>query len=170
MRAEKSPRSRYAGLAGAAAVATLLLGVGGAGSQVVTPPSTGFEYAVKFICGATPATNPGVVARGVYFTAINVHNPGKEGTEFTKKFAIALPGEKAGRISPFFLTPLGPDQALEIDCPDIGRHLDVSGFVKGFAVIQSKVELDVVAVYTAAGSATGTVVALDTERVPARKY
>jgi hypothetical protein len=170
MRAEKSSRSAYGGLATAAVAATLLLGIGGAGSQVVTPPSTGFEYAVKFICGATPASNPGVVARGIYFTAINVHNPGKEGTEFTKKFAIALPGEKAGRVSQFFLAALKPDEALEIDCPDIGRHLDVSGFVKGFAVIQSKVELDVVAVYTAAGTATGTVTALEMERVPARKY
>src|SRR5262249_31994349 len=166
-----SRRSRYAVLAGAAAVATLLLGIGGAGSQVVTPPpSPGFEYAVKFICGATPATSPGVVARGVYFTAINVHFPGKASVQFTKKFAIALPGEKAGRISPFFKAALKSDEAMEIDCPDIMRHLDASGFVKGFAVIQSKVELDVVAVYTAAPSATGTVVALHTERVPARKY
>ena len=170
MRAEKSARNSYAGLAGAAAVATLLLGIGGADSQVVTPPPTGFEYAVKFICGATPATNPGLVARGMYFTAINVHYPGKDNTEFTKKFAIALPGEKAGRVSPFFLAALKGDEALEIDCPDILRHLDAGGFVKGFAVIQSKVELDVVAVYTAAASATGTVVALHTERVPARKY
>ena len=170
MRAEESRRSRYAGLVGAAAVATLVLGIGGAGSQVITPPATGFEYAVKFICGATPASNPGVVARGAYYTAINVHNPSKEGIEFTKKFAIALPGEKAGRVSQYFSAPLKPDEALEIDCPDIMRHLDAGGFVKGFAVIQSKVELDVVAVYTAAPALTGTVVALETERVPARKY
>jgi hypothetical protein len=170
MRAVKSSTRVSPWLGVCALSATLLLGIEGAGSQVVTPPATGFEYAVKFICGATPATNPGLVARGVYFTAINVHYPGKDSVEFTKKFAIALPGEKAGRVSPFFSAALKGDEALEIDCPDIMRHLDVSGFVKGFAVIQSKVELDVVAVYTAAPSATGTVVALETERVPARKY
>jgi len=169
---EKSTGNSYAGLAGAAAVATLLLGIGGAGSQVITPPPTGFEYAVKFICGLSPPTEGQalVVARGFYLTAINVHNPGKEPIEFAKKFAIALPGEKAGRISPYAAAVLKPDEALEIDCADIMRHLDAGGFVKGFAVLQSKVELDVVAVYTAAGAPTGTVTALEMERVPARKY
>jgi hypothetical protein len=172
MRSHQPSNRMLRSVAGAVASAALVLSAGGAGSQQVTPPPTGFEYAVKFICGiATPPQGqPVVVARGAYFTAINVHNPGKEGVEFTKKVAIALPGEKAGRISPFFATVLKGDEALEIDCQDILRHLDASGFVKGFAVIQSKVELDVVAVYTAAPSATGTVTALEMERVPARKY
>lgn len=172
MRTETSARSTYGGLATAAVAATLVLGIEGAGSQQVQPPPTGFEYAVKFICGATPQQNQQpVVARGAYYTAINVHNPSKENIDFTKKFAIALPGEKAGRISRYFTAALKADEALEIDCPDIAQHLD-SGtqFVKGFAVIQSKVELDVVVVYTAAPNAGGTVAALEIERVPARKY
>lgn len=159
----------WAGVVGAVA---FVLSLGGAGSQQVQPPPTGFEYAVKFICGATPQQNQQpVVARGAYYTAINVHNHSKENIDFTKKFAIALPGEKAGRISRYFTAALKADEALEIDCPDIAQHLD-SGtqFVKGFAVIQSKVELDVVAVYTAAPNAGGTVAALEIERVPARKY
>jgi len=160
-------------LAGAVAIAALALSAGEAGSQPVPPPG-GFEYAVKVICGpALPIKgqpDPGVVAHGVYYTAINVHNPGKEPVEFVKKIAQALPGEKAGRVSRFVSASLKPDEALEIDCPDILRILDFGGFLKGFAVIQSKTELDVVAVYTAAPSATGTVAVLEMERVPARKY
>jgi hypothetical protein len=172
MQAEESVRTRYGRLRTGVVFAALLLGIASAGGQQVTPPPIGFEYAVKFICGISPPAEgqPLVVARGFYLTAINVHNPGKEPVEFAKKFAIALPGEKAGRISPYAAAILKPDEALEIDCADIMRHLDAGGFVKGFAVLQSKVELDVVAVYTAAAAPNGTVAALETERVPARKY
>jgi CARDB len=122
------------------------------------------QYAVKFICGKSEGT---VVAPGQYFTAINVHNPNEAALAFRKKFAVALPGERPGRVSQFFDARLGPDQAFEIDCPDILRRLDMNGFVKGFAVIESPQELDVVAVYTAAG-ATGRVETMEIERVKPR--
>jgi hypothetical protein len=175
MRSHRSSNRMPRPLAGAVACAALVLSAGGAGSQQpVTPPPAGFEYAVKFICGAAipgkGQPDPGVVAHGFYYTAINVHNPGKEPVEFVKKFAQALPGEKAGRVSRFFSAGLKPDEALEIDCPDILKLFDFNGFLKGFAVIQSKTELDVVAVYTAAPAPTGTVVTLELERVPYRKY
>jgi hypothetical protein len=128
-----------------------------------------FQYAVKFICGRSDGE---AVAPGVYYTAINVHNPTDTAAGFRKKFAVALPYERSTRPTDFFDARLGPDEALEIDCPDIVRHLRQAGmegeFFKGFAVIQSKVELDVVAVYTAAG-ADGQVETLHTERVPARQ-
>jgi hypothetical protein len=128
-----------------------------------------FEYAVKIICGRTDG---GAVAAGVYYTAINIHNPTNTTITFRKKFAVALPSEQAGPRTDFISTELRPDHALEIDCPDIVRHLrdaHIDGdFFKGFAVIQSKVELDVVAVYTAAGIG-GQVKTLHTERVPARQ-
>ena len=58
------------------------------------------------------------------------------------------------------------DQALEIDCPDILEHAGVQNkFLKGFVVIQSALELDVVAVYTAA---EWHVESMHTERVPYR--
>src|SRR5437763_6370504 len=124
-----------------------------------------FQYAVKFVCGKTDGP---VVAPGQYFTAINVHNPNDHGFGFRKKFAIALPSEKVGRVSKFFDTKLGPDEAFEIDCPDILRHLDAQGFVKGFAVLETRAELDVVAVYTAAGS-TGRVETMHIERYTPRR-
>ena len=125
---------------------------------------TGFEYVVKFVCGEGDAR---VVAKGQYYTAINVHNPNDGVLVFKKKFAIALPSEKAGKVSKFFDAKLGPDEAFEIDCPDIFKHTETRGFVKGFAVIQSERELDVVAVYTAAG-ASGAVETMDVEHVKGR--
>lgn len=130
-----------------------------------------FQYAVKFVCGKSDGR---VVAPGSYWTAINVHNPANRRIVLRKKFAVALPNEKAGPVYPspssFFEAILGPDEALEIDCEDILQHLppQVDALLKGFAVIECEVELDVVAVYTAAG-ADGQVETLDTERVSPRR-
>jgi hypothetical protein len=124
-----------------------------------------FQYAAKFICGTGDGR---VVASGTYFTAINVHNPGDDAAVFRKKVAIALPNEKPGPVSRLFDAKLGPDEAFEIDCPDIFRHAPQRGeFLKGFIVIETDVELDVVAVYTAAG-ASRRIETLEIERVPAR--
>jgi CARDB len=122
------------------------------------------QYAVKFVCGKP---NTPVAAPGLYFTAINVHNPARQPVAFKKKIAVALPGEKAGPVTPFFDVKLGPDEALEIDCPDILKHARARDFLKGFVVIETSFELDVVAVYTAAGSIR-QVETLFLERVPPR--
>ena len=135
------------------------------------------EYAVKFVCGTQTTKNVAVVAPGVYFTAINVHNPSKEGVKFKKKVAIALSAEKGGPISALVDAGLSSDQAFEIDCPDILKivgpeilkGLGNPTFLKGFVVIQSAIELDVVTVYTAAGTASGPVSAMEISRAPARK-
>ncbi len=133
-----------------------------------------FEYAVKFVCGSPPDVAAPPVAPGRYFTAINVHNPGDRPIGFRKKFAIALPGERVGPISKFFDARLGPDEAFEIDCADILQAFgprQQQRLMKGFAVIQlfdTTAALDVVVVYTAAGS-TGRVETMDVERVPARR-
>lgn len=129
--------------------------------------SPAFQYAAKFVCGKSAGE---VVARGVYFTAVNVHNPTYEVIRFRKKIAVALPGEKPGPVSKFFDAKLGPDQALEIDCRDIFEHAETKAdFLKGFVVIESDVELDVVTVYTASGK-DGQVETLHTERVPPRRF
>jgi hypothetical protein len=66
--------------------------------------------------------------------------------------------EPPGRVTPFHKATLKPDAALEIDCPDLANFFCPIGeppicidfiFIKGFVVIDSPVELDVVAVYTA---------------------
>jgi hypothetical protein len=128
----------------------------------------GFQYAVKFVCGKSEQRIP-VVAPGEYFTAINVHNPNATAVGMRKKFAIALPGEKAGPISKFFDARLAPDEAFEIDCLDIFQLTSsTASFIKGFAVIETPQELDIVAVYTAAGR-SGGVETMDVETVQPRR-
>jgi hypothetical protein len=143
----------------------IVLGAGEAASQ-----QPAFVYVAKFVCGraATVANVPPPVATGFYFTAINVHT--LVDNKFDKLFSIALPGEKVGRVSKPVTETMKPNEAMEIDCPDISKQLDVGqgSFVKGFVTIQAERDLDIVAVYTAAASPTGTVVALELERVPKR--
>jgi hypothetical protein len=153
-------------------LAVIALGASAAHAQV----NFKFEYAAKFVCGlsalapgAVPGTLP--VAPGYYYTAVNVHNPSTTDlNQIQKRFVIALPGEAVGRKSGFTHEDLRADDAMEIDCPDIARRLDIGigRFVKGFVVIRSTAELDIVAVYASAISPTGPVVSMTTERVPKR--
>lgn len=124
-----------------------------------------FEYAVKVICGK-PGT--AAVAPGVYYTAINIHNPNADSIFFRKKFALTLPKEQPGPISPFSSHFLVSDQALEVDCNDIFSHTGTTGFVKAFAIFQSQAALDVIAVYTAVGS-TGRIETMHLERAQPRQ-
>src|SRR6185436_15083791 len=83
--------------------------------------TTEFQYAVKLVCGVVVAPPPGSaptpVAPGRYWTAINIHNPDKcHEARFRWKVAVAEPG-KAGTVSKYRTLILGPDMALEIDCP-----------------------------------------------------
>ncbi len=125
-----------------------------------------YRYSVKFVCGCSKGN---VVAAGKYFTAINVRNTSNEPIVFKKRFSVALPGEKPGNVTEQSSNKLGPYEALEIDCEDIARHNRVSEccFLKGFAVLESQIELDVVAVYTAAKS-DGEVETIDVEEIQPR--
>jgi hypothetical protein len=133
------------------------------------------EYAAKFACGTAVSTRTvpvPPVAPGSYFTAVNVHNPNKDEVKFEKKVALALPDEKAGRISRVVGAALKPDEAFEIDCPEILKLLDIGpfekAFAKGFVVIMTPRELDVVGVYTTASKPAGPVTSFALERVPKR--
>ena len=140
----------------------------------VTQPLRGtLEYAVKFICGRSGSDgccSDAPVAPGHYYTAINVHNPFRETVVVRWKVAVALPGAEAGPVSSFSKAQLRYDEAMEIDCADIrclAHRRDP--FSKGFVIIQTDdVDLDVVAVYTAAG-ADHHVETLHTERVRPRR-
>jgi hypothetical protein len=123
------------------------------------------QYAVKFVCGKPDSR---VVAPGQYFTLVNVHNPGRETVPFLKKFAVALPNQKAGPVTKLIEAKLGSDEAFAIECTEIRKRTQSAGFAEGFVVIESKVELDVVAVYTTSGS-TGQVQTMELERVPVRR-
>jgi hypothetical protein len=123
-------------------------------------------YAAKFVCGKADER---LASGGRYLTLINVHNASPfRRTVYIKRFAIALPDEKPGKISDFFGGILGPEEAMTIDCENIYKHTGVSSgtFLEGFAVIYSLSELDVVSVYTAGHADVETV---HTERVPLRR-
>jgi hypothetical protein len=125
-----------------------------------------YQYATKFVCGRSGGK---VVAPGTYFTAVNVHNPGRTAIQLAAKVAVALPEMQAGPVSKFHRARLGPDEAMEIDCSDIRTFAETEeGFLKGFVVVESESELDVVAVYTAAGP-NKLVETLHLERVPPRR-
>jgi hypothetical protein len=142
-------------------------------------PCSEFQYAVKLVQGSPPPlTKESFIAPGRYFTAINVHNPSTCKTvKFRWKVALAdIDGRHVSTISSFQAASLRPDEAVEIDARDIARAINIAmtQFVKGFVVIESPCELDVVAVYTALPAGQGTAaqsagVAFHTERVPARQ-
>lgn len=128
------------------------------------------QYAVKFVCGK-PAPKLRLLSRGRYFTAINVHNPQiKEPVDFWYKVAVAEPKLVVGQVTEFQNVLMRGDGALEIDCPNILELTQGEAFRKGFVVIVSREELDVVAVYTAGREpgAVDEVQALHMERVPPR--
>lgn len=107
-----------------------------------------YEYAVKVVCGPVKESKSAPLNAGIYYTAINIHNPGPKEVKFRVKVAIALPGQ-GGPISQFHTFALKPDQALELDCELLHKLAETHEFIKGFAVIQCYTRLDVVAVYTA---------------------
>jgi len=132
----------------------------------IAQPKPTFRYAVKFICGKAEGK---ILSPGVYMTAINVHNPTDSTAVFKKKFATALPGETAGPVSDYFKSRLAPSEALEIDCADIIKHTrSRAGLLKGFVAIESKVMLEVVAVYTVA-DLRGEVKSLDVQDILPRR-
>lgn len=111
-----------------------------------------YVYSAKFVCGRSGNTGP--VINGNYKTAINIHNPHKTSVCLSKKVIVALQEEKRGIVSNLYKYRLDPDDAFEIDCPDIIKILKNSGqyikkFIKGFVIIESPKELDIIGVYTA---------------------
>jgi hypothetical protein len=138
-------------------------------------PVAPLEYAAKFVCGRSEAPNDiaGNVPLGRYFTLVNIHNPGKP-VRFT--YTVAVAGFAVAGPTIGFQPPLrlAYDEALEIDCAWIARRLQLNGvlpnqaFRTGFLVVQSPVELDVVAVYMTSPTGAGQVSSLHTERVPVR--
>lgn len=135
---------------------------------------TEHQYAVKVVCGTVPECGPSEqhppVAPGMYFTAINIHNPSKcDRVTFRWKVAQANPG-KPGKVSGFQDSSLGPDEAVEIDCEETKRLLNIANltFLKGYVVLESAKELDVVAVYSGTQGPNWPLNTFHTERVPSR--
>jgi hypothetical protein len=117
---------------------------------------------VKFVCGLQqpdpkqiPPNEP-PVKPGNYATAVNVHNfHNNQRVAIAKKAVIAnTENQQPGTIGQFRKLLLLPDQALEIDCPDIvglvsNPLVGLPPFIKGFVEILSTQPLSVTGVYTA---------------------
>ena len=146
-------------------VAIVALTIGSAQAQLTTL-RVNFQYAVKVVCGQSAEEHLQAV-KGIYTTAINVHNPGVVRAVFAEKAAIARPQELVGPISALRLTQLGPDEAFEITCEPLFPDPQTK-FFSGFVVILSPVELDITAVYTARPS-DGEVSTMDIETIAPRK-
>ena len=131
--------------------------------ETVQPKSIGgqFVYSVKFLCGTIPHGSPNPEAPpsgyplspGTYRTAININNPNLSAVYFTKLALITNPqGQLRGRAGKPVTENLQTNQGLEVDCKNIGTLLSgvpvPSNFAKGFVVIRSRWQLDVVGVYT----------------------
>jgi len=115
-----------------------------------------YMYPAKFLCGIQKEHEDTRFARGFYATSINIHNPNDALANLSKKLALSIPpgAEKPGEIIHIAKERLRPDEAMEIDCQDVARHIFPKGFpaplIEGFIVIESDSSLDVTAVYTTA--------------------
>lgn len=142
-------------------------------------PAPGMQYAAKIVCGVQKDPDDLRLARGVYATTVNVHNPDAAPVAITKKLALSYPPpeQRPGEVKKIGSDLLGPDQALKTDCMDLRKRLFPGGFpspyIEGFVVLQSSDPLDVTAVYTTATlGADGKAAAhssIDVEQIPGRR-
>jgi hypothetical protein len=156
--------------------------------DVCTPPRFGSSWAAKVVCGTQPDGSDLRLARGVYATTVNIHNPGEREAVLTKELALTFPPEEQRPGEVFFIAEdrLPPGHALEVSCNDLRRRLFPDGFpepyIEGFVRLRSTTSLDVVAVYSTAALAagggggagggprgTGPHSSIDVERVPERR-
>src|SRR5262245_5341743 len=141
--------------------------------------ATRFQYAAKALCTLAGDVGFGdAFAPGRYRTVINIHNPTERKIEIARKFALAIePGEAPGSftITPYTSLTLEPVHAVAYTCFDISSfYCPIHGVcvhftaIDVFLVVNSPVELDVVAVYTAHPKG-GEVSTLDTGTITGRR-
>ena len=139
---------------------------------------TEYQYAAKVACSLLLPHQDGTLARGIYRTIVNIHNPTNKKITIAAK--VALASQFGAEPGPFDVTPfkgatLQPDGAVGISCFDIaGYFCPINGvcvdfaFLEGFLVVKSPVPLDVVSVYTARHS-DGDVESIDVLTVQPQK-
>ena len=135
-----------------------MLAVPARGQQITAP----FNYAAKIVCG-TQREAQGVVPQP-YMTTVNVHNPSDSVATFFKTLLVTLPpgGQRPTPPMRPMTDTLRPQMGLATDCTDLRRRYpNVPPFFEGFVLLQSRVSLDVVAVYTVPGG-------IDVVHVPER--
>lgn len=136
------------------------------------------EYSVKFACGrrvqaTTSAAVFEAVAPGRYFTAINIRNASADTARIRVQIATTRAAPVPGRLIELpSVALLPPRLALELDCRELLGAVQPpvsqsSALLKGFVVLTTDRDIDVVAVYSAGpGPAVET---MDVERVAGRR-
>jgi hypothetical protein len=137
------------------------------------------EFAVKVVCGIQAESGSLQLAEGVYATAVNVRNPHTVDIKFEKFLALTFPPrqQEPGAVHHIASDRLGAGEAVGIDCEDLRNEAFPYGYpepyIKGFLVVQSPQDLDVVSVSTVATldrkQGAGAFGSLDVERVPGRR-
>ncbi len=127
-------------------------------------PRYRYQYAVKFICYGVQ-DSPKDLVPGHYQTSVNIHNPHEVAVNYSSKMASPR------NISDWQpVRTLKDDAVANISCADVPKYkLPPSAGFEGFLVIESTMELDVVAVYSAAPINGNEVSTMDVERVPGRR-
>ena len=169
-------------------------------AQQATKGTYRWSYSIKFVCGYQPEMklDPGVVFRepvvkpGNYATDININNPQGRELALDKWITIMVQGEEVlarepGSVGPRtkFNMVLKPYNATMDDCNNLWKLAQMpmppppaSSLTVGYLVIQSPLELDIDAVYTAevpgGVDATGQVssptgISIDVERVNGKR-
>jgi hypothetical protein len=123
-----------------------------------------FQYAAKVICGVNRGR--GHLAQGTYETLINIHSPNRDVIPFRYKLAQASKAED-GPISPFRDGRIRGDGAQFFGCAEMHNLFDIPAatLIDGFFVIECRLPLDVVAVYTTNDINGAGVPCIEIERV-----
>jgi hypothetical protein len=114
-----------------------------------------FEYAAKFICGLQRDRDDLRLARGMYATEVNIHNPNDFLVRISrKKLALTYPpgDQRPGEVLHLEPHGLKPDTAVAVDGLHVRNKLFGGTFpapyITGFLIVQTTASLDVTAVYT----------------------
>ncbi len=120
-------------------------------------PYKTYVYSVKYVCvpevaSHGPQLSPSIPIGGFtdYKTVVNVQNYLEEVVTIQHK--VVAPNDPFSAVTAKVNAVLGPNHVLEIDCRDIASALGGAAVTSatGFVVIESPVQLEVVAVYTSA--------------------
>ena len=190
-----------AGLAAIMAVTSISTTAQPASAQVIAPQFV-YSYAVKFVCGYQPPiqnaaganvfTEPPVKS-GNYATEINIFNPQFRDLQLRKRFIVLSANGKSIKepesVSHVMTMTMGlkSGYATMDDCELLWKLTKITpqlppnnSLLIGFLVINSKLELDIDAVYTSAAVRVNTTtqppsisesqnVDIDVERIPGKR-
>jgi len=146
---------RYAWVGLAVAALVSVAWAGGATNKTVSAQqqTVSYLYSVKILCVPTLGRAAPALVPGIYQTAVNVHNPWPQAAKITKWLTLSPPQGQPAITGKQISETLEPFQAFDIDCVHMAREFGLNGEKvpggKGFLIIQSDQNLDVVGVYTA---------------------